>query len=623
MTVFLITFLLLLAVGLYANFQRPPVYRSSASLLTVAPADIDKQIAEADLQHVSIQRQRLLSKPLLEQVVLRLNEEGGGTMPPLSAQQLLPMLNVLPIAETNLLEVRAEGADAALLPRLVNTLLNTYLDERAAEIRDVSAATSDALRSQYEELGVKIARKREEMDRFRRDNEILSIGRDENEVLARLTGLTTSLNTAIEEEVKAKAKLDAIQAAVGRGEAVVPDEDKRTLAQMEQRAQQLREKLADLDSRYTRDFLQLDPKLQVIPGQLAELERKIREERDSGRKIVATDAEQEYAAARQTVQELNRQLEEHKQKASEFTARFAEHEALQEDLLRLEELYRDIEERLVQIELENRQKYPQVKVVEWAFQPDQPISPLYMRDAGIVVGAAVVLALFVVWLVDYLRPKSSETVPAPLNGVAFYPAREVPVIEQERSISRLETEPTPGLESPLPRELTAVEIGSLFNEADQATRQLIVLLLAGLSADEILAMLSEDLNTTTGELLVRGDPVRTVQVPPEMIGLFNAEQGPTLLLQGRDGEAPDPDELDARLQLAAADAGLHQSGQVNCGLLRHSYIAYLVRQGVRLAEVGRVVGQMPPKVLASYSRISPAGPGRTLAEINLFYPLAV
>lgn len=448
--IFLGTLLLSLAIGLYANFQRPPVYRSSASLLTVAPAEIDKQIVEVDLQHVAIERQRLLSKPLLEEVVHRLAEEDAETGLNLSANQLQPMLSVLPIAETNLVEVRAEGSDAALLPRLVNTLLNSYLEQRAAEVRIVTAETSDALRSQYDELGGKIALKREQMDRFRRENEILSIGRDENQVLARLAGLTASLNTAIEEEVKAKARMDAIQAAVRRGEAVVPDADKGTLTQMEHRAQQLREQLAELDNRYTRDFLQLDPKLQVIPGQLKELERKIRAEHESGQKIVTTDAEQEYVAAHKSVQELTRQLEEHKGKATEFTARFAEHEALQEDLARLEELYRDIEERLVQIEVENRQKYPQVRVVEWAFQPNEPISPPYKRDAAIVLAASVVLALFVVWLVDFLRPKQREASTVPLTGVAFYPARGIPMIDQRQTYSKLVTEPDPGLEAPPP-----------------------------------------------------------------------------------------------------------------------------------------------------------------------------
>ncbi|MCP4288441.1 MAG: hypothetical protein GY792_29125 [Gammaproteobacteria bacterium] len=225
LVVFLLTFVISLAPGLYYIFQRPPVYISSASLLTVAPPDLDQQIAEADLQHVAIQLQRLLSKPLLDEVVRRLKDEDAtNEFTNLSIYQLQSMLSVVPVPETNLVEVRAE------------------------EVRIVSAATTDSLREQYERLDKKTALKREELYRFRKDNEILSIGRDENQVLARLNGLTASLNIASEEEVKAKARLDAIRAAVKRGEAVVPDQDKRTLAQMEHRAQEMREQLAELET---------------------------------------------------------------------------------------------------------------------------------------------------------------------------------------------------------------------------------------------------------------------------------------------------------------------------------------------------------------------------------------
>ena len=411
-----------MSIGLFYNFQRSAIYRSSASLLTVAPPEVDQRGAEADIQHVAIQRHRLLGQPLLEEVVLRLDSETSDddiTVP--SIYQLTPMLDVVSVPETNLVELRAEGPDAVLLPRLVNTWVNVYLEIRSDEIRRVTKETTDSLHQQYEELGEKISEKRQALDEFRKNNEILSIGRDENQVLAMLKGLNKSLNTAIEEEIKARARLDAIMAAIERGQAVVPDQDKRSLTQMETRAQALREKLAELDRRYTREFLSRSPELKVIPEQLAELEKKIRRKHNLGRNIVVTMAEQEYAAAQQTTVVLRQELEDHKQKATEFTAKFAEHEALLEDLARLEELYRLAEERLVQIEIKNRAKYPQVMVVEWAFLPTKPIWPHYMRDAGFVFAGSLLIALLMVWLIDYLKPKrETQQPPSPID-ITIYP----------------------------------------------------------------------------------------------------------------------------------------------------------------------------------------------------------
>jgi len=226
-----------------------------------------------------------------------------------------------------------------------------------------------------------------------------------------------------------------------------------------------------------------------------------------------------------------------------------------------------------------------------------------------------------VWLVDFLRPKPGAASPETLTGVAFYPSRNAPPIEQGASVSQLGLDPALVLEGPVIRELSRAEIELLFLAADQATRQLLALLLAGLSAEELLAIKDEDMDTGRGEVRVQGSSPRVVHIPPSVVELFRQEEGTRLLFRTEKDAAPDLEELDARLQLAAADAGLDNGDQINCRVLSHSYIAYLVRQGVRLSELGRIVGNLSPKFLAGYSRISPAGPGRPLQEISVFYPL--
>src|SRR5690606_37159408 len=144
-----------------------------------------------------------------------------------------------------------------------------------------------------------------------------STGREENEALARLKGLNDTLKTASEEEVKAKSRLDAIRKAMERGETVVPQNDSRTLSTLEKRAQELREELEELDRQYTREFMALTPSLKVIPEKLAALEKEILTTRQKGQATVLTDAQQEYAAARQTASVIQQQLKDHRQQAAE------------------------------------------------------------------------------------------------------------------------------------------------------------------------------------------------------------------------------------------------------------------------------------------------------------------
>ena len=623
LAVFLLAFIICLSIGLLYNFQRSAIYQSSASLLTVAPPEVDQRGGEADIQHVAIQRHRLLGLPLLEQLAQRLNSENSDdelTIP--SVYELQTMLDVVPVPETNLVELQAKGPDAALLPRLVNSWVNVYLGIRAEEVGRITKETTDSLRQQYEEFGKKVTDKREELDEFRKNNEILSTGRDENQALAMLKGLNKSLNTAMEEEIKAKSRLDAIVAAIERGQTVVPDDEKRSLTQMEARAQELREKLAELDRRYTREFLSLSPELKVIPEQLAELERKISSKHNQGRNIVVTTAEQEYAAAQQTTAVLRQELEDHKQKATEFTAKFAEHEARIEDLARLEELYRLAEERLVQIEAKNREKYPQVMVVEWAFMPTIPIWPHYLRDAGFVFAGSLLIALLMVWLVDYPTPKREpEQPPSPID-ITIYPGEgAAAAIGQSAPNAMLESNSSAALESPPARELNEKEVSSLYNAADSTTKQLIFVLLNGVSAEELLLIQREHIDLDNGKITVPGHNRRDLQLPAAISELFSKDDEPALGWKESNEIILDREELDARLQLAALDGKLPGSGQIIAQDLRHTYISYLVRQGVRLSELEQIVGKMPSKVLLSYRQFSPAESDKPLKEISTIYPL--
>jgi len=622
LTVFLLTFIVSLAIGLFYDFQRSSIYRSSASLLTVAPPEVDQLSAEADIQHVAIQRHRLLSLPLLEKVVQRLaGEDSDDEISIPSVYQLQVMLDVVPVPETNLLELRAEGPDAALLPRLVNAWVNVYLEVRTEEIRRVTEETTDSLRQQYEALGVKITEKREALDGFRKDNEILSIGRDENQVLARLKGLNDSLNTAVEEEIKARARLDAIMAAIKRGQTVVPDQDKRSLTQMEARAQALREQLAELDRRYTREFLSLSPELKVIPEQLAEIEKAINRKHSLGRNIVVTIAEQEYAAAQQTTAELQQALQDHKQKATEFTAKFAEHEALVEDLARLEELYRVTEDRLVQIEVKNREKYPQLMVVDWGILPSEHVWPPYLRDAGIVFAGSLLVALFMVWLVDFLAPKREAEHPASPIDITIYPGEGTAAIEQATPDAMLESRSSPALTRPSARQLTEVEVSSLYIAADTATKQLIFLLLSGVSPEELLLIHRQHIDLDSGKITVPGLSRRELPLPAAIIKLFS-ENGDTAAGWKEMKEISlDREELDAQLQLAALECKLPDGEQITAQDLRHTYLVYLVRQGVRLSELERIVGTVPSKILLNYRRFSPDEPDKPLDQISTVYPL--
>lgn len=617
--IFVAVFLVCALPALIYVFNRPAVYLSYATLLTVAKTAIDQSSNDADIQHVAIQKQILLGAELLAETSRRLKSGShGGVSIDLNPDAVRQMLDVRAVAETNLIEMAAEGPDPKMLPALINTWIDVYLDARAREVSRLLGDTTQILHSELNSLSEKITIKRAELERFRRHNDIASIEREENEALARLKGLNESLNTASEEEVKAKARLDAINKAIARGQAVVPQEDTRTLSLLESRAQELREELGDLNRRYTQEFLNLSPTLKVIPEQLALLEAEIKRMRQQGQAVVLSDAEQEYAAARQAAREIRAQLDAHKAKASEFSSRFVEHEALRNDLEGLESLYREGQGRLAQIEARYSGKYPQVDVIERAFLPGAPIGPNYWRDAVIAVAGSMLFSLFCVWLSEFLTRKTSTEPTVNLAGVPLYEPDLLPGVRGNalKPVTILPHQHAV-LDSPQPLELPFETVSALFNSAGSREKLLIALLLSGPSLEEIAAIGRLDIDTGNGKLIIHGISPRTLPLSPVAQSLFT---NPACQLITPSGEPLTSADLKALLACAAHDAGLSGTDEITADALRQSYIIYLVKQGIRLAELESIMGYLPPTELSAYAAYSPPGQKRPLEEINLLYP---
>lgn len=620
LTIFLATFLVTLVISLGYVFSRPAIYQSYATLLTVPRTAIDQISQEADIQHVIIQRQVLLGSELLTGTARKLQDADSEYQIDLAPTTIREMLDVRPVADTNLVEMIAEGTEPALLPALINAWIDVYLAARAKEVASSTGATIQAVQEELVGLNEKIEQKRLALAQFRQQYAIVSTGREENEALARLKGLNDALNAASEEEVKAKSRLDAIHKAIDRGEIVVPQNDSRTLSALEKRAQELREELEELDRQYTREFMALTPSLKVIPEKLAALEKEILTMRQKGQATVLTDARQEYAAAQQTAQVIQQQLQDHRQQAAEFTSRFTEHEALKTDLEALEQLHRDTQDRLVQIETRHTGKYPYVDVIERAFLPHVPVRPDYQRDALIALVASLLLGLTAVWLVRFLTREEQEKIAIHLSDVHMHDQQNLPrpILDALRSSQGMldQTPPMQAIvQQPVVAALPDDHIMKLLQAANIKEKQLLLLLLGGLKLNEIAELQAEDFDLEQNQLTVHGQSPRKIPLPPALKRLFSAHG---YSLSDPAGNHLNATELRALLNCLQIDAGF--SPVELSEKLRQSYILYLVRQGVRLSDLESIVGYIPPAELSAYGAYAPAGEKQPLAAINLIYP---
>ena len=635
---FLLFFALCLGAGQAYVWSRTPLYQSAASLLTVAPEEATGQqppppppgpapsvnLGErprpaGGVEHVSLQRQILLGVPVFEETLRRLYQQPElKDSPRLGLDDLRKLLSVGMVAETNLVELKAQGPKPAILAPLVNAWIDAYQALREQTTQTAAVVNYAALEQEARQLDRKVEAKREALERFRALHGIQAKTDSDNTPILRLKGLNEALSKAVDEQAKAKSKLDAVRAAVARGEPALPPAEAPGLEHLEKRAQELREMQKDLQRRYTPAYLAMHPQLKQIPGQLAQVEAEILQKAENGSRALLSQAAQDQASAQQTVAELRQQIEDMKRDSSDFGNRFAEQETMKADLDRLEGMRREAQAKLAQAESRPKEPYPPLQVVERAYPPAQPVWPLYWRDSGIALGASLLLALAFIWLYDYLtRAEAAPPAPAAMPNFQFYSVQggQPPRLAEEEAAPALPARPVGplALESPFPRELTEHEIRVLLEAADGGTRRWIALLLSGLSVAEAAGLGAEHLDLTANRILVLGERPRTLPLAPRLKACLAQSAGPS-------AGGADEEEVEARIRCAAFDSGLAGPDSLDAAALRHSYIAHLVRLGIRLSELEGVVGRLPARLLASYGRLSPPGPGLPAGRVPLMHP---
>jgi integrase len=174
----------------------------------------------------------------------------------------------------------------------------------------------------------------------------------------------------------------------------------------------------------------------------------------------------------------------------------------------------------------------------------------------------------------------------------------------------------------LPRELAGGEIQALVHAGDGDARVAMLLVLHGIAPEELADLRRSDVDLQRGVIRVGGEWPREIPIGGVLKSALAA--GPASpdgqLVSLRGGRPATPADLDGAILYAAHDAGIERPPEVTPLALRHTYVAFLVRQGIRFADLARVVGGLPPEALAAYGDLAPSGPRAALEAIQLVLP---
>ncbi len=612
--VFCCAFLLAAAVSLTWVYTRPAEYRAVARL-HISPASTVTQPTEAkdtpamatDAKAFLTEVQVLTSRPLLQDVVARLRTGGGlpdlGTDPVESAQQ---MLRAEPDEGTQIVELSAEGPQRDFLPRLVNTVAEAYRQHVADAYKGIATSTYAEVNDEIRALDSKVTAQRAAINAFRERYDIVSMEHNENDVLANIEGLSQSYTDANERLAKAKGRLQALRISAATGSIGARAKDDPTLADLEQRASALREQWGDLQRRYTPDFLSLDPDAKSLRARLENLEEQLKSQRAVSGRAALADAQQELSAAQAEVDRLRQDVADNQKQAQAFATHLNDYKALRGDLDHLEGMHRAALDRLEKLQASERERAPRAELLEAAAPSLEPWRPDYRLDAALSLAGSFAFGLFAAWFAEFIvGPSPLPTAFVEHSWAPALLAREPAGPLRELGVTGIAQLPAP---TPPPRGLTDAEITALIAAATDDPRMVIVALLMGVRAEELTALRWDEIDPKAGLIHVSGESARTIPLPEPLLSLIvarhnrRAEAAPTVLHDVHD--RPLPIEAIGELVLYTAyDAGIDRPHEITADALRYTYLGYLLRQGIRAADIGRIVGRIPQNELIAYMQL--------------------
>jgi hypothetical protein len=345
----------------------------------------------------------------------------------------------------------------------------------------------------------------------------------------------------------------------------------------------------------------------------------------ASQRTALAEAHEEFAAAQAAADRLRQDVAANQKQAQEFATHLNDYKAMREDLDHLEGMHRAALDQLAKSQASEAERAPRVQLLEMAAESRQPWRPNYPLEAVLALAGAVALGLFAAWFIDFI----ADPAPPPVPAFAQYSwATALP--EPEGGLPRLPLAAAPDLArlpppEPSPRELTDTEIGALVVAATEDARLIAVGLLVGLTVEEIIALRWEDVDFAAGTFRVGGGDARTLPLDEPMSALLAARQqrqakASERVLQNPAGEGFGDAEVTRLVFLTAYDAALDRPHEVMPSVLRYTFISYLLRQGIRAADIDRIVGRVPHTELVAYAQLNSPAARRPIEDIERVLP---
>jgi polysaccharide biosynthesis transport protein len=490
-----LTFLLtVVTVVTIASFKMKPVYgaaarvevdREAQNMLPFQDPNSYGEYVDSE-NYVETQSKILQSETLALQTIKALDlgryPEFGGTANsmtwthgagaarrPAILGAFLGRLVVKRVPNSRLIEVQFEAQDPQLAAQVVNTHLQTFIEQNFRSKYDATTQASNWLAAELEELRIKVEKSEDARIAYERQNQIWQI--DEKQDIT--TQKLADLSKAVTEAQTLMAEKEALyrMAASGNVDAIPATRDNAVIQDLLKRKTDLDQNYSEASNQYGPNY----PKVQRLAAQQKELD----EDLEKARKTVIESVQQEFATAHQRVELLQEALDKQKSEANDLAEKLVQYHILQHDAESNKALYDGLLQKLKEAGITAGLRSSNIRIVDPALAPTSPSRPQKARNImlAILVGlvGGVGLALFREYLDNTIKSPDDIEALTGLPSLAVVPA--MPGLNgHHRRLSRFSREPNqPVAAGPRVELLSYVQPKSQISEAFRALRTSLLL----------------------------------------------------------------------------------------------------------------------------------------------------
>jgi polysaccharide biosynthesis transport protein len=297
---------------------------------------------------------------------------------------------------SRIIEVHYRSSDPNLAATVVNTLMQTYVENNFKARFESTMQASDWLQKQLVDMQMKVETSQEKLVRYQKEHEILGIDDKSNLVTFKLDELNKQLTEAESQRMDKEAfyrmvesgDTDAIAAGQTGGAGGGADggsgvqSDSAVLESLRSKQVELHLQAADLNTQFGPSY----PKLAQINNQLKEVDVQIQREM----KKIVTKVRGEYMTALQRENMLRDALEKQKQEANKLNESAIEYNLLKRDAETYRTLYEGLLQKLKEAGVSAGLKSNNFRIIDAARAPLGPIEPNIPRNLlfAFVLGCA-------------------------------------------------------------------------------------------------------------------------------------------------------------------------------------------------------------------------------------------